>query len=886
MHISKPPTIFVANPKSLKTKNPLRHFYYTLVFLFLSVAFYSYLGFVFFSHSKQATQHTIARHHELMFAGINDTALKAFVILLIIALAVNWLREIRKRLSAEKEATQTDQKYKDLIENSAFIVFTTDLEGNLNYVSQRCKELTGFTAEELIGENFFNLIEAEWRNTSKEFFDAHLQKRTYQNILELPIISKWGERNWVEQSVVVLEKEEEPIGFQLIAKNITEKKFAEKLLKEAEQKIKDKQDEYHETIQAILDNIPMIVYLKDMTGNFFMVNRIFHETFNTKDADVIGRDDVNVHKTQDGADQFLWADEQVKQTLQPVELEDILITRDGERHMLVVKFPLLDKNGTLFAIGGVGKDITENVRHREQLIKARVRAEKAEKLQEEFLANMSHEIRTPMNGIIGMANLLSTTSLTAEQADYLHIIRESSGILLSLINDILDLSKIKAGRMSIETIDFCIKETIESVLAPQKARAKEKNITVDTTISENVPCVVKGDQHKLKQILNNLVGNAVKFTEKGTVSLHLDLLKSNDGSLTFHFAVTDTGIGISEDNIGLIFDSFTQAGTDMVRRFGGTGLGLAITKRLIELQGGKISVESKLGEGTTFTFTIIYSSSDKVEITKNKCDEIPVAKDIFLTGKTILLVEDNLINQQVTSQILQKAGMIVDIANHGKEAIEKVGSGKHYDAVLMDLQMAEMDGFQATTYIRTKLQMSIPIIAMTASALRDEKKRCFEVGMDEYLTKPFSPQILFYHLHRLINNHTDVPIELEAQKPEALYSLDYLKEMDDDEYAAEVLQMFLDTTPNILEEINQDIIHENWSDVSKKSHSLKSSLGILQINEMLQSMSEIEVLSKKGEQFDRIGKALNDAEGHYNLVRPMLESELNSIKQKITITAL
>lgn len=807
--------------------------------------------------------------------------LKLIALLVVAGGMVAWARERYSRREAEHIAFANEQKYKYLIDNSAFIVFTVDLEGTLTYLSKKSKEITGFRSEELIGENFFDLVEEGWKEKAKEFFAAHRERSTLDAIMELPVISKNGERNWIEQSVVLLENNYQPIGFQIIAKNISEKKFAEKLLEDAHQKIKEKQTEYQDTLQSILDNIPMIVYLKNMEGNIFMVNKTFHDVFDTTDEDVLGHHLGRVHKDVASANRFTLVDEEIKRTLQPVELEDVLLTGQGEKNMLVVKFPLLDKQGKMFAIGSVGKDITDNVRYQKQLIQARIRAEQAEKLQEEFLANMSHEIRTPMNGIIGMTDLLATTPLNEEQNEYLTIIRQSSGILLSLINDILDLSKIKAGRMTLETIDFDIKDTISCVMAPLKARAKEKNISLEADINDNLPTMVKGDQHKLKQILMNLLGNAVKFTEVGKVSLSVHEVMRTDKDLTLEFVVSDTGIGISEENLNVIFESFTQAGNDMVRRFGGTGLGLAITKKLIELQEGNISVASKYTEGTTFTFSLKYELSDKKEAVKKQTEEVFMAREYALQGRKILLVEDNLINQQVTKQILTKSGLEVFIANHGKEAIDMLTERNEYDAILMDLQMAEMDGFQTTAYIRSKMQLQTPIIAMTASALRDEKTRCFEVGMDEYLTKPFSPQALFFHLNRLINkeNSTASP-KTQKTAPELLYSLDYLAQMEDDDYAAEVLELFLNTTPEILTDIKQHILQEKWIDVSKKAHSLKSSLGILQMTELLRYMNEIEVFAAKLEQFDRIRILINDSINHFNLIKPMLESELESLKQK------
>jgi PAS domain S-box-containing protein len=831
------------------------------------------------SRMQQNSEMTNLRYTTTVVLGLS-----AF--LLVTGLLYKIARENNLRRHAEHKAQLNEHKYKGLIENSALVVYATDIDGNFTYLSGKCKDLTGFTAEELVGENFLTLVEDEWRPKVLQFYQAQKTNQTFETVFELPIRGKFGELRWIEQSVVLLQEGGQQLGFQTIAKDVTERKYAEKLLADAEQRIKAKQEEYQEQLQAILDNMPMIIYLKDLEGRFMMVNRQFHQTFGTSDDTVVGQKEIGeVHKTPEGSQRFTEVDEQVKRTGKPVELEEVLITTEGERNMLVVKFPLFDKNNELFAISAVGKDITELIRYQRQLISARKRAEKAERLQEEFLANMSHEIRTPMNGIIGMTNLLETTALNAEQREYLHLIKESSGILLALINDILDLSKIKSGRMTVETTDYNLQQTIDSVIAPFKVKTNEKGIALNK-ILEDVPQHVKGDQHKLQQVLNNLLSNAVKFTEDGAVTLFATTEQRED-NLYLVCTVSDTGIGISQDKLDTVFESFVQAGSDMVRRFGGTGLGLAITKRLIELQGGKITVSSTLGDGTSFYFELPITLSEHITnepaSTQQEQHHIP---SNLLEGKKILLIEDNLVNQKVTYLMLHKAGMEVRIANHGKEAVSFLEK-ETYDLIITDLQMPEMDGFQTAAYIRNKMQINIPIIAMTASALRNEKDRCLELGMNEYLTKPFAPATLFYHLKRFLLNKEENGVEnaasIEEEKAPELYNLSYLDEMDDADYATEVLDLFLTLTPPALSEIKDHTFQEDWKEVYRKAHSLKSSLGILQMKPMMETITQIEANAKTVTDTDAIEGLLQQALQQYELVKPMLEAELDSTRKKIVL---
>jgi PAS domain S-box-containing protein len=794
----------------------------------------------------------------------------AFIALIVLTSKVS--REMRRRRSAEQKAQLSENKYKELIENSSLVVFTMDLDLNFSYLSGKCRDITGFKAEDLVGESLLTIVESNWRGKVLEFYQAQKENQTFETVLEFPVINKNGDRHWIEQSVVLIMEKEKPVGYQSITKEITERKFAEQLLKEAELRIKLKQEEYQERLQAILNNMPMIVYLKALDGRFMMVNRQFHETFNTTDEAVIGKTEINVHTSESGLKRFEEADEQVKRTGKPLEIEESLMTREGERNMLIVKYPLFDKNNELFAISAVGKDITELIRYQRQLITARKRAEKAERLQEEFLANMSHEIRTPMNGIIGMTNLMKTTGLNEEQGEYLHLIEESSGILLALINDILDLSKIKSGRMCVENVDYNLHQTIDSILAPFCVKAREKNIEINK-IFQDLP--------------KYLLSNAVKFTNQGTVTLFATTEKRADNKLYLICSVSDTGIGIAAENHEQVFESFVQAGSDMVRRFGGTGLGLAITKRLIELQGGKITVDSTLGEGTSFyvELPIVLSQGIHEEPAAAPLEE-KGSSTIELRGKRILLIEDNLVNQKVTYLMLYKAGMEVHIANHGKEAVELL-ERESYDLIITDLQMPEMDGFQTAVYIRNKLNLHTPIIAMTASALRNEKDRCLQLGMNEYLTKPFSPASLFHHLKRYLlapgEALTEKPLDPEEYIQNELYNLSYLEEMDDAEYATEVLDLFLTTTPQTLAEIKDLTFREEWEKVYKKAHNLKSSLGILQMNKMLGTVAEIELIARDSSQTELIENLLNYTEQQYDLVKPMLEAELQSTRKKLVL---
>ncbi len=399
--------------------------------------------------------------------------------------------------------------------------------------------------------------------------------------------------------------------------------------------------------------------------------------------------------------------------------------------------------------------IIEGIAAKENLINAKLdkeRAEQSEKFKQQFLSNMSHEIRTPLNAIKGMTLMLLKEQLKEGQQKNLEIIRKSTDNLIVIINDILDLSKIEAGKLELEKIDFSVSENIQNVYELLRFKADEKKIQFFTKFSDDIPDAIIGDPVRLGQILMNLAGNSIKFTESGSVTIEAKVISKENDLVTIEFSISDTGIGMTPEQLDKIFESFSQASKETYRKFGGTGLGLTISKSLVELMGGKLSVRSVYGEGTTFYFSAQFPIGDKskLEANLNSNIEIPVIKNI-----SILLFEDNLFNQIAAEQILGSSieGMKFEVAENGLIGFEKLQQ-KDYDIVLMDIQMPELDGYETTVKIRTELEgtrKNIPIIAMTANAIKEETLKCLQVGMDDFITKPFEPNDLLIKINRLLN---------------------------------------------------------------------------------------------------------------------------------------
>jgi two-component system, sensor histidine kinase and response regulator len=391
----------------------------------------------------------------------------------------------------------------------------------------------------------------------------------------------------------------------------------------------------------------------------------------------------------------------------------------------------------------------------EQMLKeARKVAEHATKAKSEFLANMSHEIRTPMNAIMGMCYLTLKTDLTPKQRDYINKMHNATQSLLGIINDILDVSKIEAGKLELETIDFDLSEVLENLSNLITQTAQEKGLEIVFAVGSDVPMAIQGDPLRLGQILLNLTSNAVKFTEKGEIVISVKPVEVESEYATLYFAVKDTGIGITEEQQAKLFQAFQQADTSTTRKYSGTGLGLTISKNLTEMMGGQIAVESEPDKGSVFFFTAKFGRShEQIATAADRKEESSDGLDA-IRGAHILLVEDNEINQQIARELLQSEGFFVSVANNGREAVEKVVSkaeNEAYDVVLMDLQMPVMDGYTAAREIRKdSRQNKLPIIAMTADAMDSVRDKALDAGMNDYVTKPISPGDLFRALVKCI----------------------------------------------------------------------------------------------------------------------------------------
>jgi PAS domain S-box-containing protein len=672
-------------------------------------------------------------------------------------------RDTTSLKQAEEVLLKAGALQKAILNSANFSSIATDAKGVIQIFNVGAERMLGYTAAEVIDRITpadisdpqeviarAKALSAELGTPITPGFEALVFKasRGIEDIYELTYFRKDGTRFPAVVSVTALRDAQDAIiGYLLIGTDNTARKLVEAEQKKLDQRLRDQQFYTRSLIESNIDALAAT----DPSGIITDVNKQMEALTGCTRDELIGAPFKSYFTDPERAEAG------IKLALSEKKVTDYELTacaRDGKRTVVSYNATTFyDRGRTLQGVFAAARDVTEGKRVEAELQQAKAAAESASQTKSDFLASMSHEIRTPMNAIIGIADLLAKTPLSLEQDKYVQIFRRAGNNLLDLINDNLELSKVEASQLELERTGFSLSDLLEKVTEIVAVRAREKGLALICEIAPDVPTDLVGDPTRLRQVLLNLLGNAIKFTEAGEVGLRVALDTDSPSPAALRFAISDTGIGIPGEKLGAVFERFTQADSSTTRRYGGSGLGLTISKRLVELMGGRIWVESSVGKGSVFYFAapleIWVGAKQRTDTLVASGPEPPVP------ALHILLVEDSPDNRTITVAYLQDTPYRVEIAENGAIACDKFMAG-HFDLVLMDRQMPVMDGLTATRVMReweiANHRPPTPIIALTAAALKGDQEKCMAAGCTAYLTKPIKQEVLL----RAIREHSVV----------------------------------------------------------------------------------------------------------------------------------
>jgi len=621
-----------------------------------------------------------------------------------------------------------------------------------------------------------------------------------------------------------------------------------------------------------------LICTHDMKGRLLAVNPEVCRAMGYAEEELLG------HKIQEfipAAHQSKFEEEYIKAIAGKNTVNGVfcILSKKGEKKYLLFRNYRVEEAGQEPYVIGFSQDITDRIMVERKLRFAKQLTDEGAKAKEAFLAHMSHEIRTPMSGVLGIASLLKKTKLDNQQRNYLQLIQEAAGNILVIVNDILDLEKIIAGKLQLEQISFKIVDKIATTVQSFIYRAEEKELGLVFQNSIPGDLVLKGDPYRLSQVLNNILSNALKFTKAGHINIITKIHDRKEDTVVVEISISDTGIGISPDRIEHIFEPFEQADGTISRNFGGTGLGLTICRNMVDMQKGELLVKSTEGEGSTFTVRIPYHLSMEPMQENESNKEIDFKS---LGHKRVLVAEDVELNQYLAKHILESWDFEVTIAGNGKEALDLLADSP-FDCILMDVQMPEMDGIEATQRIRKLTdpeKSTIPIIALTANALKGDSEKYLAAGMNDYLAKPFDEEGLFRVISRnLTHSPAQSPLKKQSSMSphsKKLYDLSMVRSVSggDEGFIKKMVALFIETVPQNMQDLRKAMEAGNWDQVGKTAHKLKSTVDSMGIKSIRQEIRTVETSARQGESVTEIPALVEKISTVINACIEQLQEEI------------
>lgn len=747
-------------------------------------------------------------------------------------------RDVTERRKSEQRLKASEELWQFALEGAGDGVWEYNFQSGEVFFSRQYKKMLGFEEDE-----FTNNAE-EWRSRIHpadmflidEAEEAYFLKQTASHQREYRIRHKDGHYMWIlDRGMVVSYTEDgEPCRIVGTHADITERKLAEQAIQIREEKYRN-----------IIANMNLGLLEVDNNEQIQYANQRFCEMSGFTAMELTGKNASTLFASMEGQQMLRKKLEMRKKGVSDVYELAVKDKKGDMKWWLISGAPRYNDAGEMMGSIGIHLDITDQKKMQFELNEAREAAEQSSLAKEAFLANMSHEIRTPMNAIRGMGRLMQKTMLNEEQRLFLRTITTATDHLMVVINDVLDMSKIVAGKLELEHIGFNPAELLRHSLRIMQPRAAEKDLDLLLNIVPGIRPVLLGDPHRLNQVLLNLISNAIKFTDTGSVTVSCSLLRQDETKQVLVINVTDTGIGMEPAFLETLFEKFTQEDKSIARKYGGTGLGMAISRQLVELMNGNIEVFSEKGRGTEMRVMLAFETGTE--------QDIPVAVKVadnaeILKGKRILLVEDYEMNRLVATTLLKAYGVVLEEAVNGAEAVAMLKQ-KPYDLVLMDVQMPVMSGLQATAIIRQEMGLTVPVIALTASALKGESDRCIAMGMNAFVSKPFDEHELIGTMAGCLQ-HNGHPVQVaevtEAGKTDTvpLYSFNYLVELSDGDEAfmQKITTLFIEQVPPAVVDIRSEFDKGNYAAVRAAAHKMKPSLYNLEIHSLIPVIRELERL--------------------------------------------